>query len=55
MKMFCLSRGGAIASARFPWRANGQETAASLPDKTDDPHVAGQLWNNAGVLNVSAG
>jgi len=28
----------------------------SLPNlPTADPHVAGQVWNNAGVLTVSAG
>lgn len=33
--------------------ASGAITFASLP--TSDPAVAGQLWNNAGVLTVSAG
>ena len=27
-----------------------------MPDlPTEDPHVAGQLWNNAGVVTVSTG
>jgi hypothetical protein len=31
----------------------GATVKASLP--TADPHVAGQLWANAGVVTVSAG
>ena len=30
-----------------------QLTGVSLP--TADPHVVGKLWNNAGVVTVSAG
>lgn len=33
--------------------ASGVVTLSGLP--TSDPTVAGQLWNNAGVLTVSAG
>ena len=33
--------------------ATGAVIFSGLP--TSDPTVAGQLWNNAGVLNVSAG
>lgn len=35
---------------------DGTNTVAILKDlPTSDPGVAGQLWNNTGVLNVSAG
>ena len=33
--------------------ASGAVILSGLP--TADPEVAGQLWSNAGVLNVSAG
>jgi hypothetical protein len=33
--------------------ASGAVILSGLP--TSDPTVAGQLWNNLGVLNVSAG
>jgi len=33
--------------------ATGAVIFSGLP--TSDPSVAGQLWNNSGVLNVSAG
>lgn len=33
--------------------ATGAVIFSGLP--TSDPTVAGQLWNNSGVLNVSAG
>ena len=33
--------------------ASGTVTLSGLP--TADPAVAGQLWNNAGVVTVSAG
>lgn len=33
--------------------ASGVVTLSGLP--TSDPTVAGQLWNNSGVLTVSAG
>lgn len=31
----------------------GTVTASALP--TADPHVAGEIWSNSGVLTVSAG
>jgi hypothetical protein len=35
---------------------DGTNSVVVLNDlPTSDPSVAGQLWNNAGVLNVSAG
>jgi len=33
--------------------ASGAVILSGLP--TADPHVVGELWNNAGVLTVSAG
>ncbi len=33
--------------------ASGTVTFSGLP--TEDPHVAGQLWSDSGVLTVSAG
>lgn len=33
--------------------ASGTVILSGIP--TADPHVAGQLWSNAGVLTVSAG
>lgn len=58
---------GTVAVARLPTGTSGAAlpllngnnswsgtvTYSALP--TSDPHVAGQLWNNAGVLSVSAG
>jgi hypothetical protein len=38
---------------RLRVRADGAIFVNNLP--TEDPHTAGQLWNNAGVLNISAG
>ncbi|MBI5687646.1 MAG: hypothetical protein HZC54_21455 [Verrucomicrobia bacterium] len=38
---------------RLRVRADGGIVLTGLP--AEDPHVSGQLWNNAGVLNVSAG
>lgn len=32
---------------------SGGKVIVSLP--TADPHVAGQFWNNSGVVTVSAG
>lgn len=42
---------GAVAATTLS--ASGAVTLSALP--TSDPAVAGQLWNNAGVLTVSAG
>lgn len=42
---------GAVAATTLS--ASGAVTLSGLP--TSDPAVAGQLWNNAGVLTVSAG
>ncbi len=46
---------GAVAGpvAATTLSASGVVTLSGLP--TADPLVAGQLWNNAGVLTVSAG
>jgi hypothetical protein len=38
---------------RLRVRADGGIILSGLP--AEDPHVPGQLWNNAGVLSVSAG
>jgi hypothetical protein len=38
---------------RLRVRADGAIIVNNLP--TEDPHTAGQLWNNAGVLSISAG
>lgn len=43
--------GDASLSGNNVWTGTVRYT--TLP--TSDPHVAGQLWNNAGVLQVSAG
>lgn len=42
---------GAVAATTLS--ASGTVTFSALP--TSDPLVAGQLWNNSGVLTVSAG
>lgn len=47
-----LATYGANASA-VNIAASGTVIFSALP--TADPHVAGQLWSNAGVLTVSAG
>ncbi len=41
------------ASTTQGLRMNGLLRLAELP--TDDPHVVGYVWNNAGTLKVSAG
>jgi hypothetical protein len=38
---------------RLRVRADGGIVLSNLP--TEDPHVPGQIWNNAGVLSISAG
>jgi hypothetical protein len=58
-----LSQIGEATSGRLVvWNGNGQiqdigeatvVLVSGLP--TADPHVAGQLWTNSGVLTVSAG
>jgi hypothetical protein len=40
-------------SAKSEWEAARITKLPGLP--TADPHVADALWNNAGVLTVSAG
>lgn len=42
---------GAVAATTLS--ASGAVTLSGLP--TSDPLVAGQLWNDSGVLTVSAG
>lgn len=42
---------GAVAATTLS--ASGVVTLTGLP--TSDPAVAGQLWNNLGVVTVSAG
>lgn len=49
-----------IYEALSAWAANGtlnmDVTVIILTGiPASDPHVAGQLWNNSGVLSVSAG
>jgi hypothetical protein len=45
-----LHSGGAPVS---PLKMPAAVDAGALPNA--DPHAAGHLWNNAGVINVSAG
>lgn len=51
--IFIGTNGGLQIDSLPAFAGGDQITLANLP--VADPHTAGQLWNNAGVLHVSAG
>lgn len=52
---FTIEAGGVLTLglATITINASGRAIVAGLP--TADPHVAGELWSNSGVLTISAG
>jgi len=53
-KMTVVAGGGIqIGNAVFSVNTSGKLLVTRLP--TADPHVAGQVWANSGVLTLSAG